>query len=309
MGFYSFGECQFLKHSIILNCDICKMKNQKSVLDTLRQRLRFVLLDEQSYEELSSTSLSRFQILIRLLSVLLLITTLTSLLIAFTPLREYIPGYSPPHLSKDLIHLSLKTDSLLAEIKLKEQKLILVEKVLRGEDFNDSIYYRTINTTSIAPEALIASQRDSVFRESVEREDRFNVLSESTNKPHELRNIAFYAPLKGMITDHFDIQTEHYGLDIVAPANEAIKSSLPGTVVLSSWTTETGYTIAIQHENDLISFYKHNSVLLKRIGEVVMAGDVIAIIGNSGELSTGPHLHFELWHKGKAINPEHHILF
>ena len=285
------------------------MKKQKSILDTLRQRLRFVLLDEQSYEELSSTSLSRFQILTRLLSTLLLVATLTSLLIAFTPLREYIPGYSPPHLSKDLIHLSLKTDSLLAEIKLKEQKFRLVEKVLRGEDFNDSIYYDSINNITIDHGALVASQRDSVFRESVEREDRFNVLSESSNKPQELRNIAFYAPLKGMITDRFDIQTEHYGLDIVAPENEAIKASLPGTVILSSWTTETGYTIAIQHENELISFYKHNSVLLKRIGEVVMAGDVIAIIGNSGELSTGPHLHFELWHKGKAINPEHHILF
>jgi len=285
------------------------MKKQKSLLDLLRQRLRFVLLDEQSYEELSSTSLSRFQILTRLLSALLLIATLTSLLIAFTPLREYIPGYSPPHLSKDLIHLSLKTDSLLAEIKLKEQKFSMVEKVLKGEDFNDSIYYDSINNITIDHGALVASQRDSMFRESVEREDRFNVLSESSNKPQELRNIAFYAPLKGMITDRFDIQTEHYGLDIVAPENEAIKASLPGTVILSSWTTETGYTIAIQHENDLISFYKHNSVLLKRIGEVVMAGDVIAIIGNSGELSTGPHLHFELWHKGKAINPEHHILF
>jgi len=285
------------------------MKKQKSILDTLRQRLRFVLLDEQSYEELSSTSLSRFQILTRLLSALLLIATLTSLLLAYTPLREYIPGYSPPHLSKDLIHLSLKTDSLLAEIKLKEQKFRLVEKVLRGEDLNDSIYYDSINNIAVDYGALVASQRDSLFRESVEREDRFNVLSESSNKPQELRNIAFYAPLKGMITAHFDLQTEHYGLDVVAPENEAIKASLPGTVILSSWTTETGYTVAIQHENDLISFYKHNSVLLKRIGEVVLAGDVIAIIGNSGELSTGPHLHFELWHKGKAINPEHHILF
>ena len=285
------------------------MKKQKSILGALRQRLRFVLLDEQSYEELSSTSLSRFQILTRLLSALLLIITLTGLLIAYTPLREYIPGYSPPHLSKDLIHLSLKTDSLLAEIKLKEQKFRLIERVLMGEGFNDSIYRDTISNVAVDYKALVASQRDSMFRESIEREDRFNVLSENSNNPQKLRNIAFYAPLKGMITDRFDIQTEHYGLDIVAPENEAIKASLPGTVILSSWTTETGYTIAVQHENNLISFYKHNSVLLKRIGDVVKAGDVIAIIGSSGELSTGPHLHFELWHQGKAINPEHHILF
>ena len=285
------------------------MKKQKSIFDALRQKLLFVLLDEQSYEEFSSISLSRFQILTSLLSVLLLIITLTCLLIAFTPLREYIPGYSPPHLSKDLIHLSLKTDSLLAETKLKEKKFKLIKKVLMGENFNDSIYRDTISNVTVDYEVLVASKRDSIFRESIEREDRFNILSEKSNSPQNLRNIAFYTPIKGMITDRFDIQKEHYGIDIVAPENEAIKASLSGTVILSSWTTETGYTIAVQHENNLISFYKHNSVLLKKIGEVVKAGDVIAIIGNSGELSTGPHLHFELWHQGKAINPEHHILF
>ena len=178
-----------------------------------------------------------------------------------------------------------------------------------GENFNDSIYRDTISNVTVDYKVLVASKRDSIFRESIEREDRFNILSEKSNSPQNLRNIAFYTPIKGMITDRFDIQKEHYGIDIVAPENEAIKASLPGTVILSSWTTETGYTIAVQHENNLISFYKHNSVLLKKIGEVVKAGDVIAIIGNSGELSTGPHLHFELWHQGKAINPEHHILF
>jgi len=285
------------------------MEKQKSFLDKLKQRLRFVLFDEQSYEELNSTSLTRFQLFIRVLSILLLISSLTALMIAYTPLREYIPGYSPPHLSKDLIHLSLKTDSLLEEIQIKEQKFQMLEKVLRGEAFNDSVFYDSTVNVIVNEEALTASHNDSIFREAVEREGRFNVLSEDNKKPLELKNTAFYAPLKGMISDKFDIQKEHYGVDVVAPENEAIKASLPGTVILSNWTTETGYTIAIQHENDLISIYKHNSVLLKKTGALVKAGDVIAIIGNSGRLSTGPHLHFELWYKGKAINPEHHILF
>lgn len=285
------------------------MEKQQSLLDKLKQRIRFVLLDEQSYEELSATSLTRFQLLIRISSIILLISTLTTCIIAYTPLREYIPGYSPPNLSKDLIHLSLKTDSLLAEIQLKEQKFNILEKVLLGEEFNDSIFQDSTLVVSLNESALVASQKDSLFRAAIEREDRFNVLSEDSEKPLELRNIAFYPPIKGMISDGFDIQKEHYGVDIVAPENEAIKACLQGTVVLSNWTTETGYTIAIQHSNDLISFYKHNSVLLKKVGEVVMPGDVIAIIGNSGELSTGPHLHFEIWHTGKAINPEHHILF
>ena len=285
------------------------MKKKNSFLDTLRFRLRFVVLDDQSLKELSSTSLSRFQILTRILSVLLLIATLSTLLIAYTPLREFIPGYSPPHLSKDLVHLTIKTDSLLADLKIKEQKQLMLERILKGENIDDSLFSDSVIVSSIKNSELNASHEDSLFREVVEREDRFNVLSEETENPTTLQHIAFYAPIKGLITDKFDIQKEHYGIDVVAPENEAIKASLPGTVILSSWTTETGYTIAIQHENDLISFYKHNSVLLKRIGETVLAGDVIALIGNSGELSTGPHLHFELWHKGKAINPEHHILF
>ena len=285
------------------------MKKNDSFLNYLKQRLRFIVLEEQSLEELNATSLTRFQILTRILSALLLIASLTTLLIAYTPIREFIPGYSPPHLSKDLIYLSIKTDSLLADLQVKEQKQLMLEKILNGEEVNDSLFADSVIIASITNASLKASHKDSLFREAVEREDQFNVLSDEENKPTSLQNIAFYAPIKGMISDRFDIQKEHYGVDVVAPENEAIKASLPGTVILSSWTTETGYTIAIQHENELISFYKHNSVLLKKVGELVLAGDVIAIIGNSGELSTGPHLHFELWHKGKAINPEHHILF
>lgn len=285
------------------------MEKDQSLLDKLKHRLRFVIFDEHSYEELSSTSLTRFQLLLRGLSLILLISIITALTIAFSPLREYIPGYSPPHLSKDLINISLKTDSLLEEIQLKEQKFNIVEKILRGEEFNDSVVLNSSSIVSVNQNDLEASQKDSLFRESVEHEDQFNVFSQSSKKPVELRNVAFYPPLKGIITDGFDIQNKHYGIDIVAPENEAIKACLSGSIIISDWTTSTGYTIAVQHDNNLITFYKHNSVLLKEIGDIVKAGDVIAIIGNSGELSTGPHLHFELWHEGKPINPEHHILF
>ena len=285
------------------------MENKKPILEKLKQRLRFVLFDDQSYEELKSMTLTRFQILTRVLSVLLFLFSLTAALIAFSPLREYIPGYSPPHLSEDLIRLSLKTDQLLEEIQIKDQKLEILEKVLRGESFDDSTYADSSRIALVSEEDLKASKKDSIFRQAIEREGRFDVLSETTEKPLELINIAFYAPLKGLISDSFNLQNEHFGVDVLAAENEAIKASLGGTVVFSDWTTETGYSIAIQHENNLISFYKHNSVLLKKPGELVKAGDVIAIIGNSGEFSSGPHLHFEMWHKGKPIDPEHHILF
>jgi len=285
------------------------MERRKPLLEKLKQPLRFVLYDDQSYEELKSTTLSGFQVLTRILSVLLLLFCLTVLIIAFSPLREYIPGYSPPHLSEDLVRLSLKTDELIEEIQIKDQKLKILEKVLRGEPFDESSFIDTTKKILVSRETLKASREDSIFRAAIERKGRFDVFYESTEKQLELINTAFYAPLKGLISNPFNPQEQHFGIDVIASENEAIKASLKGTVIFSDWTIETGYSIAIQHDNNLISFYKHNSVLLKRAGDRVEAGDVIAIIGNSGEFSSGPHLHFEMWHKGKAINPEYHILF
>ena len=285
------------------------MESKTPFLEKLKQRLRFVLFDDQSYKELKSITLTRFQIITRILSVLFLFFSLTAALIAFSPLREYIPGYSPPHLSEELVRLSLRTDNLLEEIQLKDQKLTILEKVLRGEVVDNSAFLDSSRKITVKEEDLKASKTDSVFRQAIEREGRFDVFLEDTEKPLELINTVFYAPIKGLISDSFDLQNKHYGVDVLASENEAIKAVLGGTVVFSDWTTETGYSIVIQHDNNLISLYKHNSVLLKKIGEVVKAGDVISIIGNSGEYSSGPHLHFEMWQKGKAINPEHHILF
>mgnify|MGYP001345429296 FL=1 len=285
------------------------MENKKPILEKLKQRVRLVLFDDQSYKELKSMTLTRFQILTWVLSVLLLLFSLTAALIAYSSLREYIPGYSPPHLSEELVRLSLKTDQLLEEIQLKDQKLKILDKVLRGESLDDLAYADSSRNVLVRGVDLKASKNDSLFRQAIEREGRFDVFSETTEKPLELINIAFYAPLKGIISDSFNLQNEHLGVDVLAAENEAIKASLGGTVVFSDWTSETGYSIAIQHDYNIISFYKHNSVLLKKPGELVKAGDVIAIIGNSGEFSSGPHLHFEMWHKGKAIDPEHHILF
>ena len=285
------------------------MEKKSTFLEKLKQRLRIVLFDDQSYKELKSITLTRFQILTRIISVLLLFFSLTAALIAFSSLREYIPGYSPPHLSEELVRLSLKTDQLLEEIQLKDQKLKLLDKVLRGESLDDSVYADSSRNVLVRDEGLKASKNDSLFRQAIEREGRFDVFSEISDKPLELINIAFYAPLKGIISDSFNLQNDHFGVDVLAAENEAIKASLGGTVVFSDWTSETGYSIVIQHDNNIVSLYKHNSVLLKKTGELVKAGDVIAIIGNSGEFSSGPHLHFELWHKGNAIDPEHHILF
>jgi murein DD-endopeptidase MepM/ murein hydrolase activator NlpD len=285
------------------------MRKKKSFLNILKERFRIVILEEQSLQEKKTILLNWFQIITRLLSGILIIATVNTLIIAYTPLREYIPGYAPPYLSKNLIYLSNKTDSLIADLKIKEQKQLMLENIMKGKLVDDSHFSDASIPANIGNKDIIASHNDSAFRISVEREDQFNVLIDEQIMPSSIINTAFYAPIKGVISDAFDQRKKHFGIDVVAPKDEAIKATLPGTVVLSSWTTETGYTMAIQHKDDLISFYKHNSVLLKNIGEKVLAGDVIAIIGNSGSLSSGPHLHFELWHKGKAINPQHHIIF
>ena len=145
-----------------------------------------------------------------------------------------------------------------------------------------------------------------MLREYVEREDSYSLTDDKENIS---KQIYFFAPLKGTITNEFDPSKEHFGIDVVAPKDEAIKATLDGTVVFAEWTVETGYVIQLQHANNIVSNYKHNSVLLKKVGDEVKAGDVIAIIGNSGELSSGPHLHFELWKEGKPINPKEFINF
>lgn len=285
------------------------MQKKESIFSALKKKFRFIVQDDQSFEEIMSSSFSGLQLVTRLLSLCLLLVLFAISIVAFTSLKEYIPGYSPPYLSKDLVRLSVKTDSLIRVVDLQNQKMTLLNGVLSGELDADSVLKDSVELVVVNTDALVPSRQDSIYREVVERKDRFNILNEAKEETGGLKNVVFYTPIKGIVSDAFNLSTKHYGVDVVAPKNEAVKSCLSGTVIFSDWTTETGYAIAIQHEKELISFYKHNSVLLKEVGEVVMAGDVIAIIGNSGKFSTGPHLHFELWHKGLAINPEQHILF
>jgi murein DD-endopeptidase MepM/ murein hydrolase activator NlpD len=133
--------------------------------------------------------------------------------------------------------------------------------------------------------------------------------NETKTSKESITNFFFFSPLKGLVTNSFDMKEEHYGIDITAQENEAIKATLDGTVIMSAWTSETGYVIQIQHENNLVSVYKHNSALMKKVGQYVKAGEVVAIIGNSGELTSGTHLHFELWYNGNPIDPQEYMVF
>ncbi|MGB3076333.1 MAG: M23 family metallopeptidase, partial [Chitinophagales bacterium] len=230
------------------------------------------------------------------------------------PLREYIPGYADVNMRRDVMELKLRSDSMQKVLEANNLFLTNIKRVISGdldpESMNDVTSgvqvqnYDSIDLDKVSP-------AENKLRKDLEDEQRFTVSKTSSllKKSSAVRGFHFFTPLKGYITEPFNGSEQHYGVDIVAPENEPIKSTLDGIVIFANWTAETGYVMAIQHNDNLISLYKHNSVLLKEEGNYVKAGDVIAIIGNTGELSSGPHLHFELWYKGLPLNPEDYLVF
>jgi murein DD-endopeptidase MepM/ murein hydrolase activator NlpD len=288
-----------------------KQSKKRRIFKKLKNKYRLVILNDSTFEERFSYRLSPLNIFISTLIGMLLIISLVVVIIVFTPLRESIPGYTDVNLRRDLTAMVLKADSLERIIELNNQYLNNVNMILKGEDPGDLID-TTINDDLTASPNSIASIRkskeDSLLRDYVQREDSYS-LNLSEDSPSDISKLLFFTPLKGSITNQFNAKDKHYGIDVVAKKNEAVKAILNGTVIFAEWTVETGYVIQIQHDYNLNSIYKHNSVLLKKVGDVVKAGEAIAIVGNSGELTTGPHLHFELWKNGVAQDPSQYINF
>ncbi len=288
------------------------------VIKKLANKYRLVIMNDETFEEVSSFRLSRLNVYILLSTVMVIVVSFITSAIVFTPLKEYIPGYESSSNRRELINLRIKTDSMEMAVKAHDLYVANLENIINnGEPIvkidtpmidGDNVHqFDSIDLKKISPVEL-------KLRESVENESSFMLnldlaKDQIGKKFSSIAEFHFFQPVKGFITSQFSPREEHYGVDIVAPENEAIKATLDGVVVLSSWTTETGYVIAVQHSNNLISLYKHNSVLLKKEGAYVKAGDVIAVIGNSGEQTSGAHLHFELWYKGVPLNPQDYILF
>ena len=223
-------------------------------------------------------------------------------------MREYIPGYSSTALKKKAIQLSYKTDSLQQAMALNSQYLESIKLVLKGDvntvNFNkDSIIKAAeldINEINLSP-----SKEDSILREKIDKEDKYNLFDSATSKV----SFVLFPPVNGTISENYSVQDKHYAVDIVVAKDTPVKATADGTVIFAEWTTQTGYIIIIDHGNGLISAYKHNTSVTKAQGELVKSGEVIAISGNTGELTTGPHLHFELWSNGYPIDPTTFIDF
>lgn len=288
------------------------MQKKKKLISKAKDKYRLVILNDNTFEEKFSLKLSLLNLLVVTSVVFILLVALISSIIIFTPLKFYIPGYTDATMRQDLTRLALKTDSLQYLITEKDQYIANIKNVLSGNlTTENDVAQQSIKNVDKNLRDYKLSQDDSLLREEIEagekNYDLYFMDKRSTAKA--ISSFTFFTPLKGIVTDKFDPNTKHFAVDIVAAKNEAVKATLDGTVILSTWTSETGYVIAIQHSHNLLSFYKHNSFLLKKTGNFVKAGDVIAIIGDSGELTSAPHLHFELWYNGKPINPEDYMVF
>jgi murein DD-endopeptidase MepM/ murein hydrolase activator NlpD len=286
-------------------------KKQK-LLDRLKLKYKLVILNDETFEEKASFTLNRLNVFI-LSSVLLvvLIAIVTSLFI-FTPLKEYIPGYADVSLRRDITEMSLKVDSLEGLLAYNDKYIKNIKDVINGTVGKDDTINANSKPVLIDTTFRIGAkpEEDSLLRLMIENQNQYGFNVEApVQKPTGIAAYSFFTPVKGIITEKYNPKKSHYGIDVAATKSEPIKAVLEGTVVFSGWTSDAGYVIAVQHSNDLLSIYKHCSVVLKKVGNFVRSAEPIAIVGDTGEYSTGPHLHFELWFKGNAVNPIDYINF
>lgn len=286
-------------------------KKHKRIIRKLTDKYRLVIMNDETFEERLSMSLTRINVMVLLSVLAIAFAFLIYALFIFTPLKEYIPGYGDVNVRKDLIEMKSRADSLENALSQQELWLQNVRDLLEGNLDSVSIaksskeeFFDTIKLDKIPME-------DVLLREEIEREEGYALLFSDNEQPknNNLFSLNFLPPVKGYITSEFSPEKEHFGIDIVAQENTPVLATLDGTVIFSGWTLETGHVVVIQHAFNILSFYKHNSVVLKKTGNFVKAGQPVAIIGNSGELTTGPHLHFELWKDGIPVNPEDYLIF
>ena len=283
-----------------------KQAGKKSFISKLLTKYRLVLLNDSTYEEKSSFKISRLNVFSILFALMFIIVLITSGILFFTPIREYIPGYSSTTLQKQANLLSYKTDSLRQIVFLNDQYINSLKKVLTGD--LETIEYKADSVISkdiLDLQIIERSKEDSILRQLVDNEDKYNLENINKNKDFYLLS----APISGAVSQNYSIADDHLAIDISVDIGTPVRAVSNGRVILSEWTTQTGYVLIIDHGNDLISVYKHNSKLLKSQGEIVKQDEIIALSGNSGVLTSGPHLHFELWSEGFSIDPNTLINF
>ena len=283
-------------------------KEKVRLWDRLKYKYKLSVINETSYEEVFNFRLSQLHVLTALSVLAVILVALTILLIAFTGLREFIPGYPDGNMRQMIAQNALRVDSLENELLKRDRFFKSIRLVLNGGD-TTSLERSREDTARYRNDTIRfqISEQENEFRAAIEERERFNLSLGMKEQNHDYYH--FFPPVEGIVTQSFDEKKRHYGTDIVAKANAKVAAVLDGVVIFTDWTVKTGYVIQVQHTNDLISVYKHNSILLKKQGDYVRAGEVLGVVGNTGEESSGPHLHFELWRAGNPLNPENFIKF
>ena len=276
-----------------------------------RDKYRFSVINDTTFEEVWRVKLTQYNAFLLITFLVLFIIGATTSLIAFTNLREFIPGYPDVIMRRNILMSAIRLDSLDRELALRDKYFANLNAIISGKKPID-IYAVQNTNRNYGDISFNNTPEDSALRVQVENAERFNLTLGPTS-PESVTSLAglhFFPPVKGIISGRFDPRRKHFGTDIVTKPKSPVSAVLDGTVIFTGWTMETGYVIEVQHSNNIVSVYKHNASLLKETGDLVRAGEPIAIVGDSGELYTsGPHLHFEVWYKGSPLDPEKHILF
>lgn len=283
-------------------------------LRKLNHKYDFLMSHDETGRPMLNFRLNLLNLILVVIGMALLLVVITSYIIAFTPLREYIPGYTDTRLNREVYELSLRADSLRREMEKKDIYFQNLKRVIEGYDFAADSTQSSLNIYEPLPLGvtdtiqLHKSRQDSILRAEYEAQNQFNLFGEDLVPVKPVLSVKnFFVPLTGKVSNGFNPDGAHYGVDIVSDGDQIINATFEGTVVFSSWSIENGYCVGIQHPDGYFSTYKHNSTLLKREGDYVKAGEAIAILGESGETEQAEHLHFELWHNGIPVNPAEYM--
>lgn len=281
----------------------------KAPKDNRPSRFRLVIIDDDTHQHLFKLRFSKTTGTVAIICFLVMFTALIASFIAFTPVRTFIPGYPDARSKRAAIQNAMRIDSLENVIFRWELYTENLRRTIEGEEplKIDSIINASRNTQAAEADMKELAQKDSLLRMNVKEEEEFGI-SDRDKRDLPIEGMHFFTPLKGVVSQGYDAAVHPY-VDITAPAGSVVKATLDGTVIYAGWSDEAGNTIQIQHEGGIISIYKHNEKLLKNVGDKVTAGSPIALVGGTGSLSTGEHLHFELWHNGEAVDPVRYINF
>jgi murein DD-endopeptidase MepM/ murein hydrolase activator NlpD len=287
------------------------MPKEEKKKNNWRDKYRFSVINDHTLEEVWRIILTRYNAFLLITFLFVFIVWGTSTLISFTNLREFIPGYPDVKMRRNILLSAIRLDSLDRELKLRDKYFNNINAIISGGRPLE-LLSSPDTTRDYKAISFNTSTEDANLRARVEKDEKFNLThgSSSAEAILGLSNLHFFAPVKGIVSGKYDASTKHFGTDIVTKPKALVSSILEGTVIFTGWTTETGFVIAVQHPNNIVSVYKHNSGLLKEAGDLVRAGDAISEVGDSGERYTsGPHLHIEIWYKGSSLDPEKHISF